>query len=381
MDENRKDYENVLSELKKAYSKDFHFNEGRILGSMCTEPLPIAKKAHEMFLESNMGNPGLYPGTLELESELINMVSKLLHGNDVTGMTVGGGTEANITALWIAKKVSGKSEVIYPKSAHHSLLKAADILGLVAKEVGLTEDLKMDVGEVEEKLSDNTACVVGIAGTTEFGVIDPISDLGKICQDTFLHVDAAFGGFVIPFLKKLGYHMPPFDFEVENVDFISTDPHKMGLATIPAGVLLMRSYEYLEKIAVSSPYLTSPRQASLSGTRCSAGAVSAWAVMKFLGWEGYEKVVTDCMENTNYIVKRVKELGLDIPLEPQMNIVCINMKDAESVFTELTKIGWKASVTREPKCLRIVVMPHVSKTIVDEFFVDFENVCKDLKEI
>jgi tyrosine decarboxylase/aspartate 1-decarboxylase len=381
MNQNKAEYEKVLSDLKKASSKDFHFKEGRILSSMCSEPLPIAKEAHAMFIEANMGNPGLYPGTVELESELIDMVSGLLHGKDVTGLTVGGGTEANITALWIAKKVSGKSEVIYPKSAHHSFLKAADILGLSAKEVGLSENFQMDIGEVKETLSENTACVVGIAGTTEFGVIDPISELGKLCQDTFLHIDAAFGGFIIPFLKELGHNMPPFDFEVENVDFISTDPHKMGLATIPAGVLLMRSYEYLEKIAVSSPYLTNPRQASLSGTRCSAGAVSAWAAMKYLGWEGYKKVVADCMGNTKYIVKRVRELGLDIPIKPQMNIVCINLKDADSVFFELGKMGWRASVTREPKCLRIVVMPHVSKTVVDEFFVDFEKVCRQLKEI
>jgi tyrosine decarboxylase/aspartate 1-decarboxylase len=381
MNLNKADYEKVLSDLKKACSKDFHFKEGRILSSMCSEPLPIAREAHAMFIEANMGNPGLYPGTAELDRELITMVSGLLHGKDVSGLTVGGGTEANITALWIAKKISGKSEVIYPKSAHHSLLKAADILGLTAREVGLTENFQVDIREVKETLSENTACVVGIAGTTEFGVIDPISELGKLCHDTFLHVDAAFGGFVIPFLKELGHNMPPYDFEVDNVDFISTDPHKMGLATIPAGILLVRSYEYLEKIAVSSPYLTNPRQASLSGTRCSAGAVSAWAAMKYLGWEGYKKVVADCMENTNYIVKRVRELGLDIPMEPQMNIVCINLKDADSVFFDLAKMGWKASVTREPKCLRIVVMPHVSKTVVDEFFVDFEKVCGLLKEI
>jgi tyrosine decarboxylase/aspartate 1-decarboxylase len=90
MNQNKAEYEKVLSDLKKASSKDFHFKEGRILSSMCSEPLPIAKEAHAMFIEANMGNPGLYPGTVELESELIDMVSGLLHGKDVTGLTVGG---------------------------------------------------------------------------------------------------------------------------------------------------------------------------------------------------------------------------------------------------------------------------------------------------
>jgi tyrosine decarboxylase/aspartate 1-decarboxylase len=194
-------------------------------------------------------------------------------------------------------------------------------------------------------------------------------------------VDAAFGGFVIPFLKDLGHDMPKFDFAVENVDSISTDPHKMGLATIPSGVLLLRSEEYLKKIAVSSPYLTNPRQASLSGTRCSAGAVSAWAAMKFLGREGYKKVVQECMDNTNYFVKRVYELGLTMAMEPKMNILCIKMKDADSVYSDLLNKGWKTSVTRSPKCLRIVVMPHVTKEVIDEFIPDLEKVSRDVKEI
>lgn len=381
MNEFGADFESVLAELKKASSKDYHFADGRILGSMCTKPIDIAIKAHAMFLEANLGNPGLYPGTVEIENELIFWISKLLHGDGASGFTVGGGTEANITALWIAKKVSGGTEVIFPKSAHHSLQKAADILGLKAIEVGLTDNLQLELSEVESKLSKNTAAVVAMAGTTEFGVIDPIEELGELCSDTILHVDAAFGGFVIPFLKDLGHTLPSFDFEIANVDFISTDPHKMGMATIPAGVLLIRDAKHLKKIAVSSPYLTDPRQASLAGTRCSAGAVSAWAAMKFLGREGYRNIVKDCMDTTEYMARRVREIGLDIAMEPIMNIVCINMKAPEKVQFELGKLNWKVSLTREPKCLRIVVMPHVTRKVVDEFMPDLEKVCKGLKEI
>ncbi len=381
MNENGEDYEKVLNALKKASDKDYHFKDGRVLGSMCSDPSAIAKEAHTMFFEANLGNPGLYPGTLELENELIGMISKLLHGESLPGLTVSGGTEANITALWIAKKATGKTEVIFPRSAHFSFLKAADILGLKAIEVDLTEKFQMDISEVEKNLSKDIAAVVAIAGTTEFGVIDPIEELAELCGETLLHVDAAFGGFVIPFLADLGYDIPRFDFELENVDFMSIDPHKMGLATIPSGVLLMRRMEYLEKIAVSSPYLTSPRQASLSGTRCSAGVASAYAVMKYLGREGYRGIVKDCMETTKYMVKRVREIGLEIAIEPIMNIVCMKMKEPEKVLAELDKLGWKASVTRYPKCLRVVVMPHVTNKIVDEFIPDLEKVCKIVNEI
>ncbi|MEE9151505.1 MAG: tyrosine decarboxylase MfnA [Thermoplasmata archaeon] len=381
MREKDAEYEKVLVELNRASRKDYHFKEGRVLGSMNTEPIAIAKVAHAIFLEANLGNPGLYPGTVELEDELISMTSELLHGEGVSGLTVSGGTEANITALWIAKKVSSGTEVIYPKSAHFSFQKAADILGLEPIEVGLTEKLQMDITEVEENISEKTAAVVGIAGTTEFGVIDPIKELAELCDETLLHVDAAFGGFVIPYLADLGYDMPSFDFELENIDFISIDPHKMGLATIPSGVLLMRNVECLEKIAVSSPYLTSPRQASLTGTRCSAGVASAYAAMKFLGRKGYRNIVRECMETTKYLVKMIEEVGLEIAIEPVMNIVCMRMNEPEKVLAHLDELGWKASVTRYPKCLRIVVMPHVTKDVVDEFIPDLERVCRDLKEI
>lgn len=381
MKEKGESYEKVMQLLKEASQKDYHFRDGRVLGPMYTEPIEIAQEAHSLFLEANLGNPGLYPGTLELEKELIEMLSSLLHGKEISGLTVSGGTEANITALWIAKKVSLGTEVIFPKSAHFSFHKAVDILNLKAKEVGLTEKFEIDISEVEKNLSDDTAAVVGIAGTTEFGVIDPIKELGELCGDTFLHVDAAFGGFVIPFLKELGHEMPPFDFEVENIDTLSIDPHKMGLATIPAGVLLMRDKGLLEKIAVSSPYLTSPRHASLSGTRCSAGTVSAWAAMKHLGREGYRNILRECMQTTKYLVKRIGEIGLAVAIEPRMNIVCISMKEPEKVYTELDKLDWKASLTKEPKCLRIVVMPHVTKDVVDEFIPDLEQVSKNLKEI
>ena len=370
-----------MIELRCALEKDFHFRSGRVLGSMCTEPNRIAKEAHAMFVEANLGNPGLYPGTVALENELIRMTSNLLHGDGVSGLTVSGGTEANITALWIAKRASKGSQVVYPQSAHFSFQKALDILNLEGRKIGLDDTFRVDVSEVEKNLTDRTAAVVGIAGTTEFGTIDPIDDLAALCSDTFLHVDAAYGGFVIPFLRGLGYDMPSFDFEVSGVDSISVDPHKMGMATIPSGVLIMKNEGYLKKISVDSPYLTSPRQASLSGTRCSAGAVSAYAVMKYLGREGYRRIVADCMDATRYLVSRVREMGLAPVIEPIMPIVCIKLKSPEKVYNSLNELDWRPSITRESKCLRIVVMPHVTKEVVDEFIPDLENVCRSYKEI
>ncbi|MEW6069633.1 MAG: tyrosine decarboxylase MfnA, partial [Candidatus Thermoplasmatota archaeon] len=128
MNKNGELAKNIFKILSKAYQEDFHFSEGRILGSMCTSPHPLALKAHKLFIESNLGNPDLYPGTKKLHDEIIKMLSQLLHGRSICGNVLSGGTEANITALWIAKKLTGNKKVIMPKSAHFSFFKACDLM-------------------------------------------------------------------------------------------------------------------------------------------------------------------------------------------------------------------------------------------------------------
>ncbi len=384
LDEHGLDDDEIKKMLKQACQKDLHFSDGKILGSMCSKPLNIAEIAHTMFIEANLGNPGLYPGTKALEEEVIRSVSQLMHSSNQIGQMVAGGTEANITSLWIAKNLAKgkeKNEVIFPMSSHHSINKAVEILGLKAVEIGLDGNYRMDISEVEKKLTQKTVAVVGIAGTTELGVIDPIKELSDLCSDTFFHVDAAFGGFVIPFLKDLGYDVPEFDFRIENVDSISVDAHKMGHATIPSGILLLRKKEYLSNIAIDSPYLTIERQMSLSGTRCSAGVASAFAAIKSLGKEGYRRIVKECMETTNYLNKRLEEISLRPVIKPIMNILAIKLKDPRKVQMELDKEGWKTSLGRYPPCLRVVVMPYITKGVVDEFIPILERIYKTTGEI
>lgn len=374
-------HQQIMQELEKAKNTDFHFSDGRILSSMYTTPHDIAKIAHSMFIETNLGNPGLYPGTKRLENEIIKMLGNLLHGNP-HGFIVNGGTEANITALWIAKKLTKKNEVIFPKSAHFSFQKAVDLMGLKPIEIELNENYQINIDNVEDKLSENTMAVVGVAGTTELGVIDPIEKLSEICDDNyFFHVDAAFGGFVIPFLKELGIDIPKFDFELKGINTLTIDPHKMGMSTIPAGAILIREKEHAENISVSSPYLTIAEHTTLSGTRNSAAVASTYAVMRLLGREGYKKVVKDCMEATKYLILKLEEIGLVTVIKPTMNVVGINMKNPEEVKKKLDKLGWKLSLAECPKCLRIVIMPHVTTEVIDRLIPDLKHVCLEINEI
>jgi tyrosine decarboxylase/aspartate 1-decarboxylase len=371
-----------MNELMQALKRDHIFTNGRVLSSMCTSPHEIAIKAHQMFIESNLGNPDLYPGTKQLEIEIIKSLSEMFHGKTISGHMTSGGTEANITALWIARKITGKRQVIYPKSAHFSIAKAIDILNMEPVEIELDEHFRMSMDECADKISDNTAAVVSMAGTTELGVIDPIEELSEHCEDKhFLHVDAAFGGFVIPFLKDLGYELPAFDFELNGISSFCTDPHKMGFSTIPSGVLLYRDEKYLERITVEAPYLVSMKHTTLTGTKGSGAVAGTYAVLRHLGRDGFRSVVKECMDNTEYVISRITELGLQPAIKPTMNVIGIKLKNPQSVQVELAKRNWYVSKSRYPNCLRIVVMPHVTRSVIDNFLPAFESVCRGQGEL
>jgi tyrosine decarboxylase/aspartate 1-decarboxylase len=377
MEEKGASFEKAMEELEEAHGKDFLFGDGRVLGSMCTKPLDGSVDVHSMFIESNLGNPGLYPGTKVLEEKIVSMVSGLLHGNDFHGQVQAGGTESNIIAAWIARNVSGKNEVLFCENAHFSMLKACDVLRMKPVEVGLNDDYEMDIGEVEDKMTDDTAIVVASAGSTELGVIDPIEGLSDLCKEkTFLHVDASFGGFVIPFLSELGYPSKPFDFGLDGVSSIVLDGHKMGMSTIPSSVFLLRREEDLRSISVESPYLTSLHSTSLLGTRSSAGVAALYFAMRTLGREGYRSIVKECMENTMYLAGEVERIGLAVPMEPVMNICGILVDAPSKVRDELDRRNWKVSLSKHPDCLRVVVMPHVTRQVIDSFVRDLEECCR-----
>ena len=366
----------VLAELERARDDDLHFRDGKILGSMCTEPLPIARRAHAMFLEANLGNPGYYKGTWRLERETLRILADLLYGKNLGGFTVSGATEGNITALWMARNTTRRKEIVTAKTAHFSVRKAADLLGMRLVEIPHDENYRLDVDALRKAVTKDTAAVVAVAGTTELGQVDPIDAIGETCLDrAFLHVDAAFGGFVLPFLDSHA-KIPRWDFRVAGVSSLVLDAHKMGMATIPASHLLVREAKAFERIAVESPYLTSVYQTSLLGTRNSAGVAAAYAAMRSLGREGYAKIVSRCMKNTRTIVARAREAEIEPVVEPVMNIAAFPVPDVESVQRGLDARGWKVSTSRNPPALRIVVMPHITAKAAAAFADDLVAVCK-----
>ena len=354
--------EELFTFFARKKSEDLDYDV--ILSSMCTVPHAVAVRAHCMFMETNLGDPGLFPGTASLEQLLIRRFAALFHCPGAGGYATSGGTESNIQALRLAKAHRNDRtapNIIVPESAHFSFKKASDILGLEMRRVPLTKDFRMDADLAAEQVDRDTIALVGVAGTTEYGMVDPIASLATIARqhDLFFHVDAAFGGMVIPFLDD----PVPFDFAVPGVASIAVDPHKMGMSTIPCGCLLTREPDLLSTLNIDTPYLTVKQEYTLAGTRPGAPVAGALAVMDYLGKEGMRAVVAGCMKNTQRLIAGMETFGIPRAATPDVNV-------ATFVCDKARVPGqWKVSWTCR-KHLRIVCMPHVHAGRIEAFLKD-----------
>ena len=384
MDEKPIDKDIILKELDELHQLDHDYADGRILGSMCTEAHPFAKEVYYKFIDTNLGDPGLFKGTKLIENKVIENIGELLSIEKPYGHIVTGGTEANLMAIRAARNHARKykgivdGEIIVPESAHFSFKKAADMLNLKIVEADLDDNYKIDVESVKDLISDKTVAIVAIAGTTELGLIDPIEEISKIAYENniYFHVDAAFGGFSIPFLRDMGYDLPVFDFSLDGVCSLTIDPHKMGLAPIPAGGILFRKEEYLDVMAVDSPYLTVKTQSTIVGTRSGAASAATYAVMKYFGKEGYSKLIKESMDNAKFLKENLEKIGYDVICEPELNLVAFNHPNIEAhEFAEkLEELGWKVSVAKCPVAIRVVLMNHIKLTHLKELLEDLKEI-------
>ena len=387
MDRKPKSKEEIFEELEQYQEKDMKYSDGRILGSMCTEAEPIAKEVFYKFINSNLGDPGLFPGTKAIEDKAIKMIGSLVSIDNPYGHIVTGGTEANLMAMRAARNYARRyknitePEMIVPKSAHFSFKKAPDMFGMKVVEADMDGYL-IDVNSLENKINKNTAVIVAIAGTTELGLIDNVEEIAEIAKkhDIYLHVDAAFGGFVIPFLKEEGYDFPKFDFSLDAVCSMTIDPHKMGLSVIPSGCILFRDKKYLDVMAVKAPYLTKKEQSTIVGTRSGASSAATLAVMESLGHEGYRKLALDVMDKTMMLKEGLEDIGYDLVVEPQLNIVAFYHKDIDTDYLAdlLEQRGWRVSTSSYPKAIRVIVMKHISRDNIRDLLVDLKAISSNI---
>lgn len=367
--------------LKKELRRDLSFRSGKIIGSMCSDPPAFCARIFRRYIEKNLGDPGLCPGTAEIERRAVEMLGSLLGNPHAAGVFTTGGTEANILALLTAKKLSASNrrEVILSDCAHFSFRKAAEMMDLKLIFIPHKEDFSIDVEAAAAAISENTLALIGIAGTTGTGAVDDIPALGALAEKhgVYLHTDAAFGGFVLPFLEKAGFPSKPFDFSVPGVSSVTIDPHKMGRGLTPGGCILYRSAEIAGQAAFPVSYLSGgeTEHLTLVGTRSGAAVLANWAQILRLGESGYVKIVGKSMALARSLAGRLGRIdGIRCVKEPQLNVVAFcSTRIANEILSErLRAKGWALSFFGE--YLRIVIMPHVTEKTVRRFLKDLQKI-------
>ncbi|MFC7068184.1 tyrosine decarboxylase MfnA [Halobaculum lipolyticum] len=353
----------------------------RVLSSMCTEPHPAARRAAERFLATNPGDPATYATIAALEREAVAGLAEVTGLTGVVadadpeslaahGYVTSGGTESNVQAVRSARDradtgASGDPVVVAPESAHFSFHKAASVLGVELRTVPTDADGRADVDAAAAALDGDAVLLVGVAGTTEYGRVDPIPALADLAVDAGvpLHVDAAWGGFHLPFSDH------DWGFAVDGVDTVTVDPHKVGRAAVPAGGLLARDRGALDALAIDTPYLETASQASLTGTRSGAGVASAAAAMEELWRDGYRAEYERASDVAEWLAGELHGRGLRV-VDPELPLVAFDLPDA--TFEAVRERGWRLSRTGADEA-RIVVMPHVSRASLTAFLEDVDD--------
>jgi tyrosine decarboxylase/aspartate 1-decarboxylase len=158
---------------------------------------------------------------------------------------------------------------------------------------------------------------------------------------------------------------------------MTIDPHKMGLAPVPAGGILFRHAEHLEKLAVKTPYLSKNKQTTIVGTRTGAATAATWTLLNYYGMEGYRKIVKDAIELTEYTYNKLTDMeNVTVTCKPELNLISFmsDNKSADILKKELYDYGWRVSVAQRPHVVRLVLMPHVKKEHIDRFLIDLNEV-------
>ena len=346
--------------------------------------------AFSMFMSENALNPIAFQSLRRLEHDVVRMAAGLLGGDgNVVGTMTSGGTESCLLAVLAYRDRAasrfglrkGTPEMIVPESVHVAWEKAAHYFGVRIVRVPLRDDLRVDVDEVARRINKNTMLIVASAPSYPHGVVDPIAELGELAQahNVPLHVDSCLGGFMLPFMERLGYEVPPFDFRVPGVTSIAADVHKYGYGAKGASVILYRNMDYLKHqffVYENWPggIFISP---ALLGTRSGGAIAAAWAAMNAIGMDGYMELTRTVMETTRALQDGIRSIdGLDILSNPEMSVFAYGATSKKlnifAVADQMEQRGWLMDRLQRPEALHAMVTPR-HEQIVDTFISDLKE--------
>jgi sphinganine-1-phosphate aldolase len=387
--------EDLFADLRSLKSSDGDWKNGRMFSLVFNageETSAVAEEAYSLFMMENGLSPFAFPSLLKMETEVASMMADLLHGGpDTVGNMTSGGSESILLAVKAVRDYArarkphiSRPELLMPLSAHPAFNKAAHYLGLKPIIVPtIKETLGADVEAMDRAITENTIMMVGSAPSYPHGIIDPIKDLAGVAADKniWMHVDACVGGLELPFVKKLGFPLPDFDFQIPGVCSISADLHKYGFTPKGASVILYRNPE-LRKYQIFA-YTDWPggiyATPNVSGSRPGGPIASSWAVLHYLGLEGYLRLAAQSMEATKRLIQGIESIPELYVLGKPLATVFAVGSDRLNVFAlgqKMKERRWTIDSQHCPPCLHLTVSP-VHAAVIEPFLADLRTAVQE----
>lgn len=344
--------------------------------------------AHAKFFAENALNPMAFKSLKRMEADVVRMSATLLNGDDNSvGTMTSGGTESILMAVKTYRDHARKKrpwirrpEIVVPRTVHVAFDKAGHYFGVKVRHAPVSDDFRADVKAMKKLINRNTILLVGSAPQYPHGVVDPIEELGALAlkKGLPLHVDACVGGFLLPWIEKLGHPMPVFDFRVPGVTSMSADLHKYGFTAKGASVVLYRNMDLLKhQFYVTAGWpggiYASP---SMPGTRPGGPIAAAWAAMQSLGENGYLEQAQQAMQAARVLQDGVAKIaGLQVLGKPHATIVTLGSSDPAidvyAVADQLEARGWNIDRQQDPPSLHCTVTSNHLK-VMDAWLADLQ---------
>jgi len=384
------DWKTLGAELTELGRGDVDWRRGRTavyVFNAGEDVLRVAKEAYALFQSENALGPAAFPSLKRMEGDVVSMGLGLLHGPEgACGNMTSGGSESIFLAVKACResaRAAGRdttgAEIVLPRSAHPAFDKAAHVLDLRTVRVPVASDLRADPSAMADAIGDRTLMLVGSAPCFPYGLIDPIEALGELAtsRGLWLHVDACVGGYFAPFARMNGVDVPPFDFSVPGVHSISADLHKYGYAAKGASTLFHRSesqrgFQVFDFDDWPAGGMTTPTAA---GTRPGGAVAAAWAVMHYLGVEGYREKARAVTETRAHMLRQISDIeGLAPVGDPQLGLFAFGSDalDIYAVWGRLLRRGWFTGLLTEPKAIHLMLSP-AHADFADEYLSDLRD--------
>jgi sphinganine-1-phosphate aldolase len=375
--------EAIWSEMEAARAGDVAYADGRVAGLVYLggdEIHDVALEAYTRFFSGNAMSLKAFPSLARFEREIIEMTGGLLHGGDVVGNLTSGGSESILMGVKTARDRARAlwphitaPEMVLPFSAHPAFNKAAHYFGLKAVRTSLGPDHRVDLAAYAAAIGENTVLLVGSAPNYPFGMVDPIPQMAAE-RDLSFHVDACVGGFFLPFAEKLGRRVPAWDFRNRGVTSISADLHKFGYAAKGASTILYRDADVAAYSGFQFEEWPSGvyRTPTMTGTRPGGAFAAAWAVLKYLGEEGYLDLARRSYAFVEPLIAGITSIdGLRVHGQPDMTVLAYGSEqfDIYAVADGLEARGWFCYRERFPRGIHLMLSAG-HEAIVDRYLAD-----------